>query len=175
VRPGDAQIRVTRLCAFVLRAFVLFALVAGCGGLPWPDEPGIPVALSRAANVQAEDAFIAKLTAERRGANLPAPVVTPRHQDDIRAVAEDLQAGKLTAGEAQRAADRWGRAVYQRPVMTWVLDCAAGEGMKIPRALVDRPSAVLSYAAAHFRPRSRANEQCAVLVVAIEGGEAAPQ
>jgi len=47
--------------------------------------------------------------------------------------------------------------------------------MKIPRALVDRPSAALSYAAAHFRPRSLANEQCAVLVVATEGGAVAPK
>ena len=147
----------------------LSAWLAGCAGLPWPDEPGVAVALSRAANMQSGDAFIAKLTADRRAANLPPPVLTPAYQDGIRNFAEDLQAGKLTAGEAQRAIDRWGRAAYQQPISTWMLDCAAGENMKVPRALVDRPSAVLSCAAAHFRPRSLANEQCAVLVVAIEG------
>jgi hypothetical protein len=152
------------------------ALLAGCAGLPWPDEPGVAVTLSRAANVQSGDAFFSKLTAERRAANLSPPVLTPQYQDGIRNFAEDLQAGKLTAGEAQRAIDRWGRASHQRPISTWMLDCAAGESMKVPRALVDRPSAVLSYAAAHFRPRSLANEQCAVLVVAIEGAApAVPQ
>src|SRR5262245_16191528 len=84
-------------------ATLLSTLVAGCASLPWPDEPGVPVALSRAANVQAGDAFIAKLTAERRAANLPPPLLAPRQQDEIRVFAEDLQAGKLTAGEAQRA------------------------------------------------------------------------
>ena len=43
--------------------------------------------------------------------------------------------------------------------------------MKLPRALVERPSAVLSYATAHFHPRSLASDQCAVLVVALEGGD----
>jgi len=149
---------------------LLWAIVGGCARLPWPDEPGVPVALSRAANVQAGDTFLAKLTAERRTANLPAPVVTPRYQDGMRTVAEDLQAGKLSAAEAQRTIERWGQAAYQRPVRSWMLDCAAGENMKIPRALVDQPSAVVSFAAAHFRPRSLANDQCAVLVAAIEGG-----
>jgi hypothetical protein len=164
VHRGDAQAR-----ACVLFAAVAFVL--GCARAQWPDEPGVPVALSRAANVQAGDAFIARLTAERRASNLPAPVLTPRGQDDIRLFAEDLQAGKLSAAEAQRAIDRWARAAYQRPVVAWLVDCAAGDGMTLPRALVDRPSAVVSYAAAHFRPRSLAGEQCAVLVVAIEGAD----
>ena len=166
---GDARIRASVLSAVAVVAAA--AAVAGCAGLPWPDEPGVPVALSRATNVQSSDTFLAKLTAERRAANLPPPVVTPRHQDGILAVAEDLQAGKLTASEAQRAIDRWGKAAYQRSVATWLVDCAAGEGMKVPRALVDRPSAVVSYATAHFRPRSLATDQCAVLVVAVEGAE----
>src|SRR4051795_7609252 len=99
---------VASIHAAMLSAAVAFA--AGCAGSPWPDEPGIPVALSRAANVQAGDTFIAKLTAERHASNLPPPVLTPSNQDGIRAFAEDLQAGKLSAAEAQRAIDRWGRA-----------------------------------------------------------------
>jgi hypothetical protein len=43
-------------------------------------------------------------------------LLTPSHQNDIRAFGEDLQAGKLTASEARSAIDRWGRAAYQRPV-----------------------------------------------------------
>jgi hypothetical protein len=165
VGRGIAKLRAGALSAAVM----VFAV--GCASSPWPDEPGVPVALSRAANVQAGDTFIARLTAERRASNLPPPVLTPHNQDDIRAFAEDLQAGKLSAAEAQRAIDRWARAAYRRAVVTWLVDCAAGDGMKLPRALVDRPSAVVSYAAAHFRPRSLAGEQCAVLVVAVEGSE----
>ena len=91
---GNSRIRAGFLSAI---AFICAAAVAGCAGHPWPDEPGVPVALSRAANGQADDAFLTRLTADRRAANLPAPLVTPRHQTDIRAFAEDLQAGKLTA------------------------------------------------------------------------------
>jgi hypothetical protein len=152
-----------------LRAALLSAAIAGCARLPWPEEPGVPVALSRATIVQADDTFLAKLTAERRAANLPAPIVTPRHQDGLRIVAEDLQAGKLNAAEAARASERWGRAAYRRPVAAWLVDCAAGNGMKLPGALVDRPEAVVSFATAYFRPRSMATDQCAVLVVAVEG------
>src|SRR3954469_8331762 len=98
VQQGNA-----RLCAGVLSAAMVFT--AGCARSPWPDEPGVPVALSRAANVQAGDTFVAKLTAERRAASLPPPVLTPDHQDGIRAFAEDLQAGKLTPAEAHGAID----------------------------------------------------------------------
>src|SRR4051812_2181015 len=157
---------VASIHAAMLSAAVAFA--AGCAGSPWPDEPGVPVALSRAANVQAGDTFVAKLTAERRAASLPPPVLTPDHQDGIRAFAEDLQAGKLTPAEARGAIDRGGRTAYQRPGATRLVDCGPGENMKGPHRLVERPSAVLAYAAAHFRPRSLASEQCAVLVVAIE-------
>jgi hypothetical protein len=164
VHPGNVRLR-----AGVLSAAIVFT--AGCTRSPWPDEPGIPVALSRAVNVQAGDTFIAKLTAERRASNLPPPVLTPTNQDGIRIIAEDLQAGKLSAAEAQDAINRWGRAAYQRPVVVWLVGCAAGDGMKLPHTLVDRPSAVISYATAHFHPRSLAGEQCAVLVVAAEGSE----
>jgi hypothetical protein len=162
VLAGDVRIRAT-----LLAAVVNAACAAGCAGHPWPDEPGLPVALSRAANVQAGDTFLSRLTEERRAANLPAPVVTPQHQDTVRTVAEDLQSGKLTAGDARRAIERLGSV--------WLVDCAAGEKMKLPSALVERPVAIISYAAAHFRPRSLASDQCAVLVVALEGGEQVQQ
>lgn len=167
----------SRIRSIVLSAiaFTCAAVAPGCAGHPWPDEPGVPVALSRASNVQADDAFLTRLAADRRAANLPAPLVTPSHQTDIRAFAEDLQAGKLTASEARSAIDRWGQAAYQRPVAVWLIDCAAGETMKLPGALVNRPSAVVSFASAHFRPRSLAADQCAVLVVALEGAEQVTQ
>ena len=38
------------------------AATVACASLPWPDEPGVPVEMSRAANVQAEDSFLARLT-----------------------------------------------------------------------------------------------------------------
>jgi hypothetical protein len=47
--------------------------------------------------------------------------------------------------------------------------------MKLPGALVGRPTLVVSFGAAHFRPRSLANDQCAVLVVALEGDDQVQQ
>jgi hypothetical protein len=67
--------------------------------------------------------------------------------------------------------DSWGQAAYQRTVEPWVIDCGAGDQMPIPQGLVELPSAVISYAAAHFHPRSLAGEQCAVLVVSLTGSE----
>ena len=72
---------------------------------------------------------------------------------------------------ARRAIDSWGQAAYQRTVEPWVIDCAAGAEMQIPAQLVELPSAVISYAAARFRPRSLARDQCAVLVVSLTGSE----
>ncbi len=147
------------------------ALGIGCATSPWPDEPGLPVTLSQAANVEAGDAFLAALTAERRAAGLPAPLVTPRYQPDIRSFANDLQAGKISVAGALRAIDAWGRAAYQRPVASWVVDCGGG-APQIPPGLAKLPAAVVSYAAARFRPQSLPREQCAVLVVSVSGSEA---
>jgi hypothetical protein len=129
------------------------------------------VAVSQAANVDAGDTFLATLTEKRRAAGLPAPLVTPRYQPDIRTFAEDLQIGKISAVVARRAIDAWGRAAYQRTVQTWVIDCGPGDKMQIPAGLVELPSAVISYAVAHFHPRSLAREQCAVLAVSLTGSE----
>jgi len=157
-----------RLLSIVAVGCALGTAVSGCASMPWPDEPGVPVAPSRAANLQTEDLFLAQLTKERQAMSLPPPITTPQNQDGIRVHAEDLQAGKISAPEAQRSIERWGRAAYRRAVNAWVVDCTTG-GMKLPGALVDRPAAVVSFAAAHFRPRSGASDQCAVLVVAAEG------
>ena len=100
-------------------------------------------------------------------------MVTPRYQSEIRNFAEDLQAGKTSAAGARQAIERWGRVAYQRPVASWVIDCGAGQPPQIPSALAELPVAVVSYAAGHFRPRSLAAEQCAVLVVALKGGDEA--
>ncbi len=146
-------------------------LTLACATLPWPDEPGVPVAVSQAANVDAGDLFLARLTEQRSAAGRPAPLVTPRYQPDIRVFAGDLQSGRISVTVARRAIDSWGRAAYRRDVETWVIDCGAGERMPIPAGLVELPSAVISYAGAHFRPRSLAQDQCAVLVVSLTGSE----
>lgn len=154
-------------------AGVCLALALSCASNPWPDEPGLPVTVGLAANVDAGDAFLAALTAARSERSLPAPMVTPRYQSEIRNFAEDLQAGKTSAAGAQRAIERWGHAAYRRPVASWLLDCGAGQPPQIPSALAALPAAVISYAAAYFRPRSLPRDQCTILVVALTGGNEA--
>jgi len=102
-------------------------------------------------------------------------VVAPRYQSDIRVFAEDLQAGKVSADGALKAAEQWGQAVYGGPVKSFLIDCGPGPAMELPDALVDLPAPVMSYAAAHFRPRSLARDQCAVVVVAPKGGQSVVQ
>jgi len=148
-------------------AALSLALGLSCATTRWPDEPGVPVELSLAANVDAGDAFLSALTAARNAQGLSAPIVTPRYQPDIRTFAQDLQAGRTSAAGAQRAIETWGRTAFRRPVESWVVDCSAGQSAKLPSSLVDRPAAVVFYAAAHFRPRSQGSDQCAVLVVAL--------
>ncbi len=155
---------------FVSRAAgVCLALTLSCASTHWPDEPGVPVELGRAANVEAGDSFLAALTAARQARGLPAPLVTPRYQSEIRTFADDLQAGKTSAAGARRAIEGWGGVAYQHGVESWLVDCGKG-APQIPSALGELPSAVISYAAAHFRPRSLAADQCVVLVVAPTGG-----
>jgi hypothetical protein len=150
---------------------VCLALSLSCAAMPWPDEPGVPVMLGLAANVEAGDAFLTALTSARSARGLPAPMVTPRYQSDIRTFAQDLQSGRSSAAGARRAIESWGRAAYRRPVDSWIVDCGSGQPPRIPAALIERPAAVISYAASHFRPRSLAVDQCAVLVVALTGGD----
>jgi hypothetical protein len=154
-------------------ASVCLALALSCASNPWPDERGLPVTVGLAANVDAGETFLAALTAARAARSLPAPLVTPRYQSEIRNFAEDLQAGKTSAAGAKRAIERWGVVAYRRPVASWLVDCGAGQPPQIPPALAGLPSAVVSYAAAHFRPRSLPADQCAVLVVALTGGDEA--
>jgi hypothetical protein len=158
---------------FVSRAAgVCLALALSCASTPWPDEPGIPVEVGRAANVEAGDSFLSALTAARQARGLPAPLVTPSYQSEIRTFADDLQAGKTSAAGARRAIEAWGRVAYQHTVESWLLDCTKGAS-QVPAALGELPSAVIAYAGAHFRPRSMAADQCVVLVVAPTGaGEA---
>ncbi len=148
-------------------------LSLACATLPWPDEPGVPVEVSQSANVDAADTFLAALTDQRRTAGRPAPLVASRYQADIRTFALDLQSGKISATVARRAIESWGQAAYGRTVESWAIDCGARDKMAIPANMIDLPSAVISYAAAHFRPRSLAQgpNQCAILVVALTGIE----
>ncbi len=140
---------------------------SGCATSRWADEPGKAVPVSLAANQEMGDQFLNALTAAREANGLPAPVVTPRYQSEIRNFAQDLQAGKTSVPRAQRAITTWGRAAFQTPVTAWALDCA-GPQPELPEALVKIPTAVVSYAAARFQPQSAAGEQCAVLVIAIQ-------
>ncbi|HSS38177.1 MAG TPA: hypothetical protein VLT58_05360 [Polyangia bacterium] len=140
--------------------------LAACATSRWPDEPGKPVTVSQAANVEAADQFLTALTAARSARGLPEPVVTPRNQSDVRHFAEDLQAGRASAPAAQRAIEAWGRAKYEGPVESWLIDCTGGRALELPEKLVSEPSAVMAFAAAQFRPASAAADQCAVLVVA---------
>jgi hypothetical protein len=142
---------------------------AGCASSPWPDEPGVPVAFGRAANVEAGDSFLTALTAARQAHGLPEPLVTPSYQSEIRTFADDLQSGKTSAAGARRAIEAWGGVTYHHAVDSWLVDCANG-APQIPSSLGELPTAVVSYAAAHFRPRSLGADQCVVLVVVPTGG-----
>jgi len=146
-------------------------LVAGCSHSPWPDEPGIPVELARAENVESGDAFFAALTSRRHATARAEPVIAPRYQSEIRVFAEDLQVGKTTIGGAERAVAAWARRAYGVDVKTFLLDCSAARAMPIPDSLVEKPVVVMSYAAAHFRPRSLPSTQCALLVALVIGSE----
>ncbi|HVV17062.1 MAG TPA: hypothetical protein VHH90_07645 [Polyangia bacterium] len=149
-----------------LPCFTFALALAACATSRWPDEPGKPVTVSQAANVDVADQFFSALTAARRAHGLSEPIVTPRNQSDIRNFAEDLQAGRTSAPGAQRAIEAWGRVAYHGPVESWLLDCTGGRAVDLPPKLIEEPSAVLAYAAAQFRPASAPVDQCAVLVVA---------
>jgi hypothetical protein len=135
----------------------------GCGHHGWPDEPGVPVEMVRSDNVAAEDLFLETLTGRRRAANLGAPIVAAAYQDNLRDVARDLQAGKASIAEAEQALVSWARTTQKGDVKTFTLDCAPGANMRVPSTLVNEPALVISYAAAHFRPRSLPTPQCVVL------------
>jgi hypothetical protein len=148
---------------------VWLALALGCASARWPDEPGLPVAVIRSANLQAGDAFLDGLTARRATAGLPAPVVAGRLQLKLEPLVEALQAGRLSAPAARREAARLARQTYQTDADAWLVACAGAQPLDLPVALVDRPVAVIAYGGAHFRPRSAWADQCAVVVVAITG------
>jgi hypothetical protein len=153
-------------------ARVLGALaLTACAATGWPDEPGVPVPMSYAANVRAADAFLDALTAARAGTTLPTPTVTPSLQQKVRLIAEFMQRGELSAAGAQREALRWGQSAYHRNVEAWVLDCGAGAQMRLPRALSSPPVIAIAYAASHFQPRSRPSVECALVVISAGGSE----
>lgn len=145
-------------------AFGLALLGTACATTPWPDEPGKPVPVSQAANVEAGEQFMTALTAARAARGLPPPVVAPRYQTELRNFADDLQSGRASAAGVLRAIHTWGRVTYQAGVDAWVLDCT-GRTPEPPSALVSIPTAVVSYTGASFRPQSATADQCAVLVV----------
>jgi len=155
------------------RAYVVLAcaLGAACASSPWPDERGVAVPVSYAENARAVDAFLEALTAARAGTTLPAPRVTPRFEPRVRRIAEALQAGEASAPAALENARRWGAAAFGRPVEAWLFDCRPGARPSLPRALTSPPVVSIAFAAAHFRPRSWATEQCALVVVDTGGVE----
>jgi hypothetical protein len=168
--PISAPVRALRPRRLLL-GLLAAAAASSCSHSPWPDEPGVAVELVRAKNVDAADRFLTALTNRRRAANRAEPSVAPRYQDEIRTFAEDLQAGKISVADAEQAVKKWARAAYGRDVKTFALDCSAGASMQLPDALVATPFVVISFAAAHFRPRSLAKPQCAILMTALVGSE----
>jgi len=148
---------------------ILMALASGCAHQAWPDEPGVPVELIRSDNLAAEDLFLDTLTSRRRAAHLGAPIVAAAYQDNLRNVAQELQAGTASVLAAEQALAKWARAAKKSDVKTFTLDCAAGANMQMPETLVNEPELVISYAAAHFRPRSLATPQCVVLGTVLPG------
>jgi hypothetical protein len=137
----------------------------GCATTNWADEPGKAVPVSLAANTEAGDQFLNKLTAARSAHGLGAPIVTPSYQTEVRNFADDLQSGKTSAPGAQRAITAWGRYTFQNRVDAWAIDCGS-QAADLPSELVKVQTAFISYAAAYFRPQSSASDQCAVLVIA---------
>jgi len=151
---------------------LLGALLAlACSHRPWPDEPGIPIELRRADNVEAGETFLSTVANRRRADNRTEPIVAPLYQEAIRPFAEDLQTGKTSVGAVERDVEAWARRAYRRDVKTFVLDCSAGSAMPLPPLMVETPSLVIAYAAAHFRPRSLPNAQCAIVAVVVVGSE----
>jgi hypothetical protein len=146
-------------------------LAASCSHTPWPDEPVIPVELARTLNIESGDMFFAALTNRRRATARAEPVIAPGHQTEINVFAEDLQTGKATVGGTERAVAKWARRAYRVDVRVFLLDCAAGSAMPLPEVLVDMPVVVMSYAAAHFRPRSLPTTQCAIVAAVAIGAE----
>lgn len=145
-------------------------LVGACATSRWPDEPGKPVPVAMAENVEAGDQFFDALSATRQQKGLPPALTVPRYQSEIRNFAQDLQQAKTSAPGAQRAIKAWGQAAFQAPVDAWLIDCAPGHAPELPDPLVSSGTAVVSYAAAHFHPASAAGDQCVVLVVARKSG-----
>jgi len=145
-------------------------LLLGCGHAAWPDEPGVPVELGASDNVDSADAFLSALTSRRRAASRTTPIVVAQYQAQLRAFAESLQGGAASAAEIEKALREWARSIWGGEVAIYALDCSKGEGMALPSSLVDRSSAGITFAAAHFRPRSLTQNQCAILVVAPSGG-----
>ncbi|MDB4982521.1 MAG: hypothetical protein JWM82_3273, partial [Myxococcales bacterium] len=147
------------------------SLSLACAGAGWPDEPGVPVAPSYVRNGRAAAVFHETLVARRAGTTVPAPFLTDSLQRWLRPLAERLQAGEASVGKTLEMSKRWGRSAYHHDVDAWVLDCAKGRDMWLPSELVSGPTAVISYAAATFRPRSLPTEQCAIIVVLANGSD----
>jgi hypothetical protein len=148
-----------------------FVALASCASTSWPDEPGVPVPLGYAENATAGQAFLEALTAARAGRTLPTPTVMPAFEPQLRQLAETLQRGECSAPAALAAVRSWGETAYRRPIEAWLLDCAEGPRMSLPRGLTAPPAIAISYVASHFRPRSAPAVQCAIVVVSARGSE----
>jgi hypothetical protein len=157
-RPG-----LKRLAAATL------VLSAACASVRWDEQRGVPLAADRGENRRADEAFLDGLTARRRDETVPEPIVTPRLQRELRSIADKVQLGGLSVGEATRESERWGRDAYRREVDVWVLDCERGRDMPLPAALVGAPTVVVAYASVRHRRRLEPAEHCATFVVSVRG------
>lgn len=171
-KPGTKSLMRSGLAPLALVLGLAAPATMGCASVGWTEERGAPVAISYAENYRANDQFLEGLADRRKEEPIPDPIVTPALQPQLRVIAEMLQAGQISVAEAQRASQRWGRKAYHRNnIDAWVLDCGHGRNMSFPSALVHRPTAVITYAAAYHKPPTVSSPQCAMLIVSPNGPE----
>jgi hypothetical protein len=147
----------------------------GCAGVEWPDQPGTPVPLSRADNVEASDTFLKVVTERRQADGLSQPIVIVKLQSQMAEAILAVQDGRLSPQDAIRNTDMWGATILGGDVDTWLIDCSSGSKMKVPRALLKTETLSLTFSAGYVRLPGATENMCAVLVMAPGPGYGTPK